>query len=51
MLLTHLLLAYSVAAPVRWLTVQIYRKPSFTEPKLARYRESGLNAKQLTPKV
>jgi hypothetical protein len=29
----------------------MYKKPSFEEPKLARYRESGLKAKQLTPKV
>jgi hypothetical protein len=50
-LLTHLLLAYSVAAPVRALMLQIYRKPSFENPKLARYRESGLKAKQLTPYV
>lgn len=51
MWLTHLLLACSVAAPVRELMCQMYKKPSLAEPKLARKRESGLKATQLTPKV
>ena len=29
----------------------MYKKPSLAEPKLARKRESGLKATQLTPKV
>ena len=49
--LTHLLLACSVAAPVRELMCHMYKKPSLAEPKLARKRESGLKATQLTPKV
>lgn len=36
MLLTHLLLAYSDAAPVRELMLQMYKKPSLTQPKLAK---------------
>jgi hypothetical protein len=36
---------------VRELMLHTYKKPSFEEPKLARYRESGLKAKQLTPNV
>lgn len=51
MRLTHLLLAWRVAAPVRELMCQMYRKPSLAEPRLARNRESGLKATQLTPKV
>jgi len=51
MWLTHLLLACSVAAPVRGLICHTYRKPSLDEPKLARKRESGLKATQFTPKV
>jgi hypothetical protein len=51
MWLTHLLLACSVAAPVRELMCQMYKKPSLDEPKLARKRESGLKATQLTPKL
>lgn len=31
--------------------LQTYKKPSLAEPKLARYRESGLKATQFTPKV
>jgi hypothetical protein len=31
--------------------LQMYRKPSVEKPKLARYRESGLKARQLTPMV
>lgn len=50
MLLVHLLLACSVAAPVRELTLQMYRKPSLGEPKLAKYCESGEKARHLTPK-
>jgi hypothetical protein len=49
MLLTHLLLECNVAAPVRGLIFQTYRKPSCAVPMLARYRESGLKATQLTP--
>jgi hypothetical protein len=30
---------------------QMYRKPSFADPRLARYLESGLKAMQFTPKV
>lgn len=37
MLLVHLLLECSVAAPVRELMFQTYRKPSLEEPRLARY--------------
>jgi hypothetical protein len=51
MLLVHLLLECSVAAPVRELILQMYRKPSFEEPKLARYCESAEKATHLTPKV
>jgi hypothetical protein len=29
----------------------MYRKPSFADPRLARYLESGLKAMQFTPKV
>lgn len=36
-LLVHLLLACSVAAPVRELILHIYKNPSLAEPKLARY--------------
>jgi hypothetical protein len=50
MLLVHLLLECRVAAPVRELMLQIYRKPSFEEPRLARYCESGEKARHLTPK-
>jgi hypothetical protein len=50
-LLVHLLLECSVAAPVRELMFQMYKKPSFEEPKLARYCESGEKARHLTPKV
>ena len=51
MLLVHLLLECSVAAPVRELMLQMYKKPSFEEPRLARYCESGEKARHLTPKV
>ena len=51
MLLTHLLLAYREAAPVRGLTDHMCKKPSLADPRLARKRESGLKATQLTPKV
>jgi hypothetical protein len=40
-----------VAAPVRELMCQTYKKPSLAEPKVARKRESGLKATQFTPKV
>ena len=36
-LLVHLLLANNVADPVREFILQMYRKPSLAEPKLARY--------------
>ena len=36
---------------MRALMLQMYKKPSLEEPRLARYFESGLKAKQLTPKV
>lgn len=51
MLLVHLLLACRFAAPVRGLMLQTYRKPSLGEPRLARYCESGDQARHLTPKV
>jgi hypothetical protein len=50
-LLVHLLLECRVAAPVRELMLQMYKKPSLAEPKLARYCESGEKARHLTPKV
>ena len=50
-LLVHLLLACKLAAPVRELTFQTYRNPSFGEPRLAKYCESGDQARHLTPKV
>lgn len=50
-LLVHLLLACKLAAPVRVFTFQTYRKPSLGEPRLARYCESGDQARHLTPKV
>lgn len=51
MVLVHLLLECSVAAPVRELMLQMYRNPSFAEPRLARYCESGEKATHRTPNV
>lgn len=47
--LVHLLDEYSLACPLFELTDQRCRNPSCEQPKVARNRESGLNATAQTP--
>lgn len=49
--LVHLLHACKVAIPFFPLIAHMYKNPSLVAPKLARYRESGLNATAHTPNV
>jgi hypothetical protein len=47
----HLLAEWSLADPFFRLIVQINKNPSFGFPSVAKYCESGLNARLRTPNV
>lgn len=47
----HLFTECNLADPFLRLIDQMYRKPSFTFPKVAKYCESGLKARLWMPKV